>query len=130
MISRSFAQIAPQAKPLCAYESSHVNSYHSRLNNFLSPPGRCASKYLDGYTALFRYADKTRSWKTGDRVEPLLELIRSTAGGYCEGSDFTEKGLGFDDKGIMAMQAKGATFLGKALQAAEKVRSWVMAFFM
>ena len=113
-----------------AFHLAHVNSYHSRLNNFLPPQGRCAAKYLDLYTALFRYSDKTRFWRTPDRVAPLMGLLGSNTGGYNSGTEFANKGFDFDDRGIMAWKAKGATFVGKALQAAEKVRGWVMAFFM
>jgi hypothetical protein len=71
-----------------------------------------------------------QNWKTEDRVAPLLDLVYSGAGGYCGTREFAEKGFAFDDKGIMQWKAKGATVVGRALQAVDKVRSLLMSFFM
>jgi hypothetical protein len=74
-----------------AFHLAHANSLHSRLNAYIPAERRCASKYLDGYASMFRYADKTRSWNIADRSKLLLEIMYSPKIGYRSGNDFLNK---------------------------------------
>lgn len=80
-----------------------VNSYHSRLTDFLKIYDEVASKYLDHYLSLFRWMDKYMGKDINKGVALLMDMLTKGATlTYSRKLKF--KPMPFDTKGIIAAE--------------------------
>lgn len=80
-----------------------VNSYHSRLTDFLKIYDEVASKYLDHYLSLFRWMDKYMGKDINKGVALLMDMLTKGAT-LTHSRKLKFKPMPFDTKGIIAAE--------------------------
>ena len=75
-----------------------INSFHSRFDSYMDHYGEVASKYLDRYSALFRFEDKNRDLSTQSKASIVLDLLTAQADGRIHIKQLRKKPLPFEVK--------------------------------
>lgn len=87
-------QLPKGKKKLGIYHLQHVNSFHSRLKNWMTRFNGIATKYMSDYLAWFRWLEYFKSDKDIIKVRNLL-VHSHTAHTTVKTSEFVFRELGF-----------------------------------
>lgn len=96
-------QIPPGKHTSGVFNLGKVNSYHSRLTDFLKIYDEVASKYLDHYLSLFRWMDKYMGKDINKGVALLMDMLTKGAT-LTHSRKLRFKPMPFDTKGIIAAE--------------------------